>query len=81
MPELPDNAKASVELIGSGDWVAKNKALLKGSVSVKSKITDRANREERVAGKSFLDFASNFYTTSIDRIELVNYLKELGLVG
>lgn len=79
MPELPEKAKASVELIGSSDWISKHKALLKGTVSIKSKITDRANREERVAGKSFLDFVSNFYTSSVDRLELVSYLKELGL--
>ncbi len=79
MPELPEKAKASVELIGSGDWVTKNKAMLKGKVSVKSKITDKANKERRQAGNSFLDFMTNLYD-HVERANLLEYAKELKIV-
>lgn len=79
MPDLPKRAKASVELIGSSDWVTKNKALLKGKVSLKTKITDRTNKEARRAGSSFLDFLSTIYKPE-EREQLLKYAKELELV-
>ena len=78
MPELPEKAKASVELIGSGDWVTKNKAMLKGKVSVKSKITDKANKERRNAGTSFQDFITNIFDKEFPGT--LEYAKELKLV-
>lgn len=80
MPEFPEHAKAAVELIGSSDWVSKNKTLLKGKVSISSRITDKANRAERKAGVDLIDFLSNNFVTTMDRPSLLKYAKEMGLV-
>jgi len=80
MPEIPENARASIELIGSGDWVTAKKKSLKGKASIKTKITDKARRVERKASNSLENFLMTTYATSMDRQELLTYAKELGIV-
>jgi DNA repair exonuclease SbcCD nuclease subunit len=80
MPAFPEKAKVSIELVGSSDWVAKQRAILKGTVSLQSKITDKSKRSDRNAGKSFADFLLNLYKSSTDRAALLEYAKELGFV-
>jgi hypothetical protein len=80
MPTLPPRVKASIELIGSGNWVTKMKSELKGKFSIRSKITDKVNKEARQAGNSFLDFLSNLYVSTADRPQLLQHAKDLGIV-
>jgi DNA repair exonuclease SbcCD nuclease subunit len=80
MPTMPENAKVSIELIGSSGWVSKNKKLLKGQVSVKTKITDKLHQAKRDTGGSFENFIKNVYTTTFDRGELLEAMKEMGIV-
>lgn len=81
-PQIPEGARASVELIGSSEWVSKQKASLKGKASVKSKITDKTKSANRSAGKSLEDFLLNQFEpiAGVDRSEMVSYLKELKIV-
>lgn len=80
MPVIPDNAKASIELVGSGDWVSTKKKALKGKASVKTKITDRARRVERKPSNSLENFLMTTYATNMDRQVLLDYAKELKIV-
>jgi DNA repair exonuclease SbcCD nuclease subunit len=78
-PTIPENARVSIKLVGSSDWVVKNKKLLKGQVSVSTKITDKVNKEARQTGGNFHDFVSNLFITKVDRKELLQYMKEKDL--
>ena len=79
-PLIPDNAKVDIELIGSSDWVTKEKLALKG-VSVSSKITDSKRNKERKSGSSLRDFILNHYKADIEkRTRILKYLGELNLV-
>lgn len=79
-PKLPENAKISLELVGSSAWIAKNKQGFKGKVSVKSKITDKEKSNLRKAGKGLEDFLLNVYSTNMNRNDLVQYARELKVV-
>lgn len=78
-PEIPINAKVDVELIGSSDWVTKQKFELKGQVSISSKITDTKKSRERKSGKSLYEFLSKYYQTD-KRERLLKYMGDLKLV-
>lgn len=87
VPEWPANARASIELIGSSAWIAKEKVKYKGKCHIKARITDTKTAEKRSAGKSFLDFLETLYTINnnlyiggMDRETLVKFAKELGIV-
>lgn len=79
-PVLPENAKVSLELVGTSAWIAKNKVNFKGRVQVKSKITDTEKPRIRQAGKGLEDFLLNVYSTNMDRSVLVQYARELKVV-
>lgn len=79
-PVIPEGARASVELIGSGDWVAKQKLNFKGKASIKSKITDKKRAASRKVGNSFENYLQNLYITTMDRTNLIKLAKELGIV-
>lgn len=81
MPEIPAG-RVSIELVGSSEWVKRERAKLTGKVSVSSKITDKVNKVNRKAGKSLEDFLANNFdvTTGIDRKELIEFMKELKVV-
>lgn len=79
-PVIPENAKVDIELIGSSDWVTKEKLSLKG-VSVSSKITDSKRNKERKSGSSLRDFILNHYKADIQkRTRILKYLGDLNLV-
>jgi DNA repair exonuclease SbcCD nuclease subunit len=80
-PRLPnDNSKVHVELVGSADWVTKQKLELKG-VTISSKITDAKKSRERKSGKSLHEFLSNHYQAEPEkRQKLIKYLGDLNLV-
>lgn len=79
-PEVPSGCDVNVELIGSSDWVSKQKLDLKG-VRVSSKITDTKKSKTRKSGKSLHEFLSQHYQTSPEmRKKLIKYLGDLNLV-
>jgi len=80
MPTIPEGSRALVEIIGSGEFVRKATTKLKGRASVSSKVTDRANKIERKTGNSLENFILTLYHTEMDRQELFDYAKELGIV-
>lgn len=79
-PAIPDGSKVTVELIGSSDWISKQKIGLKGKVSIKTKITDSKKSVSRNAGKSLQDFIANTFVSTMDKQALMNFMKEIGLV-
>jgi DNA repair exonuclease SbcCD nuclease subunit len=80
LPALTEGARLSVELVGSSDWVSKQKSLLKGKASIKTKITDKAKLEHRKSGSNLSEFIDKHYVTSVDKTKLLSYMKELQLV-
>lgn len=79
-PVIPENARASIELVGSSDWISKQKLTLKGKVSISSKFTDKKKKTERKAGNSFENYLNNLYVTTMDRTALMQFAKEIGIV-
>lgn len=77
---IPDGCKVTVELVGSSKWIDEQKITLKGKVSLKTKITDRVERKDRNAGKNFADFVANKFTTDLNKVELLRYMRERGIV-
>jgi DNA repair exonuclease SbcCD nuclease subunit len=79
-PEIPGHADVVVELIGSSDWIAKQKPLLKDIARIKSKITDKKKPQNRKTGNGLEDYLLNIYNTKMNKKELFDYAKELGIV-
>lgn len=79
-PVIPANARVSVELVGTSDWIAKEKVKFKGKASIKSRFTDSKKFENRKAGNGLEDFIVNIYVTAMDKSNLLKYAKELGIV-
>lgn len=79
-PEIPENARVSIELIGTSAWVSQQKAILKGKAQISSKITDAIKQSDRQAGNSLEEFVTKLFVTNMDRQALLKYMKELDLV-
>lgn len=79
-PEFPTNAKVSVELIGTSNWIQQQKAVLKGQVSIRTKITDSKRVENRKAGLSLEEYIKNSYVSTMDKEQLIALAKEMGIV-
>jgi DNA repair exonuclease SbcCD nuclease subunit len=80
-PTIPSNANVNIELVGSSDWVSKQKLELRGQVSISSKITDTKKSKERKSGKSLYEFLSKYYQTDPEKREkLISYMKGLEIV-
>jgi DNA repair exonuclease SbcCD nuclease subunit len=77
---IPSGCKVSVELVGSRAWVETYRDTIKGHVAITTKITDKVEKKEREAGKSFPEFVAKKFKTDMDRIELLRYMKELDIV-
>jgi DNA repair exonuclease SbcCD nuclease subunit len=75
----PDNARVTLELSGSSEWVNKQKQAFKGKASFKTKITDTKKAENRKAGRNLEDFLQNVFVSS-NKDNLLKFAKELGLV-
>jgi len=80
MPIWANNARVTVELIGSSAWIAQEKAKLKGLCSIKTKITDKKKSEDRKTGNSFESFLSGAFTSTLNKERLLKYAKEIGIV-
>ncbi len=77
LPAIPSGCKVNIELVGSSQWVSDQKKALKGSCSVKTRITDKTNRVNRTTGRSFEDFISTVYPTS-NKERLIKYMRDNG---
>jgi DNA repair exonuclease SbcCD nuclease subunit len=80
LPVIAPGVRLSVELIGSSDWITKQKVALKGKASIKTKITDKAKLESRKSGNSLQEFILQHYSSSVNKEKLLKYMKELELV-
>lgn len=79
-PIILEGAKASIELIGSSDWITKQKPKWKGKASISSKFTDKKEKNERKTGNSLENFLNNLYVSTMDRESLLIFAKEIGIV-
>ena len=81
-PVIPAGSRASVELVGSSEWVSKQKAKFKGIASVSSKITDKSKPANRKTGNNFDDWISRVYTcsTGVQKDRMVGLMKEWGVL-
>jgi predicted phosphodiesterase len=79
-PEIPEGVRATVELVGSSEWIAQHKTELKGN-AIKSTITD-SKIKVRTAHKRFEDFVNEEFdlVSTIDKDQFMSFLKELKLV-
>jgi DNA repair exonuclease SbcCD nuclease subunit len=82
VPAIPPNARMTIELVGTSEWISKEKAQLKGKVSIQTKVTDKDKARSRKAGESLEHFISNYFqpTTGHTREDVLRYMKELNLV-
>lgn len=80
-PVIPAG-RVTLELIGTSEWIKKQKEKLKGKCGLKAKITDKARPERRNVAKGLVDFVnSNFDPIAgVSREQLVSYMKELQIV-
>ncbi len=81
-PVIPEGSRASVELIGSSEWVSKQKARFKGRASISSKITDKAKPSNRKTGNNLEHFLNNVFepVSGIKKEQMVEFMKELGIL-
>lgn len=81
-PELrnKENTRLTIELIGSSVWIAAQKEKLKGKCSLKTKTTDKKASAVRKTGNSFEHFMKDIFPTKHDRVKLMKYAKEIGIV-
>lgn len=79
-PTIPEGSRSTIELIGTSDWISTVKSQIKGTCSIKTKITDSKRLENRQAGQSLDYFIKNLFLTSIDRDSLLKWMKELNIV-
>lgn len=77
-PVIP-RGRVTLELVGSSEWVGKQKQKFKGKVGLKSKITDSKKLENRKAGTSFADFTTNIFVSTMDKEHLLKLAKEMGI--
>lgn len=80
-PKCEEGIRTTIELIGSSDWISKQKTLLKGKYSLKSKTTDQKRTAERKVGNSLENFLMTVYHTEIDRKKLLDYAREIGIAA
>jgi DNA repair exonuclease SbcCD nuclease subunit len=81
-PEIPEGSRASVELIGTSEWVSKEKAKFKGRASISVKITDKEKPKNRKTGNSLENFVTNIFetTATVKKDKMINIMKELGIL-
>lgn len=72
--------RVSIELIGSSAWVSMTKEKLKGTCSIKTKVTDKKVSVARKTGSSFENFFKDLFVSNMDKEPLLKYAKEIGVV-
>jgi DNA repair exonuclease SbcCD nuclease subunit len=81
-PVIPADSRASVELIGSSEWVSKAKIKFKGLASISSKITDKSKPTNRKTGNNLEHFVNKVFepVSGIKKEQMVEFMKELGVL-
>lgn len=81
-PEIPEGSRTSVELIGSSEWVQKQKVKFKGLASISSKITDKAKPANRKTGNNLENFVNKVFepVSGVKKERMVKFMKELGVL-
>jgi predicted phosphodiesterase len=81
-PEIPEGSKASVQLIGSSEWISKEKAKLKGKASISCKITDKTKPKNRKTGNSLEYFVNQVFEpiSGLKKEKMVDLMRELGVL-
>lgn len=81
-PIISEKARNSVRLIGSSEWISKQKKKLNGKASISVKITDKAKVKERQYVNSMEQFILKYFTPvqGMDKEKILAYMKELNLV-
>lgn len=79
-PEIPENARVSLALKGTSEWVNKEKLKFRGKASIKTRFTDSKKTEIRKTGSGLEDFIKNLFSTTADKERLVKIAKEMGIV-
>lgn len=79
-PDLVKNAKTTIELVGTSDWIAKQKSLLKGTCSISTKVTDtkktrwKPKKSENTL-ESFIKQQFNI-SSGLNKEILLSYMRE-----
>jgi DNA repair exonuclease SbcCD nuclease subunit len=84
MPQLVENAKNYVELIGTSAWIKQIKKQYKGLAQIKARPVDRKMvKLDREKTKNIFDFLNKDFVPleGIDKNDIVHYLKEEGFGG
>ncbi len=81
-PTIPEGSRASVELIGSSEWVTKQKVKFKGKASISAKITDKTKPSNRKTGNSLEHFINKVFepTQGIKKERMLEFMKESGIL-
>jgi DNA repair exonuclease SbcCD nuclease subunit len=81
-PIIPEGSRASIELIGSSEWVSKQKAKFKGKASISAKITDKTRPINRKTGNNLMHFVTNVFELSknVKKEKLIDFMKEKELL-
>ncbi len=81
-PVIPEGSRASVELVGSSEWISKQKVRFKGLASISSKITDKTKATNRKTGNNLEHFVEKVFEPiqGIKKERMVEFMKELGVL-
>lgn len=77
-PKIPENSKTSIVLVGTSDWVKKEREKFKGKASIKVKFTDAKKTVIRKAGNTLEEFLKIHHDGRVER--LIELAKEMGIV-
>lgn len=82
MPQISQNGKITVELVGNSDWISEQVKLLKGKVSIQRTITDKLRPKKTIKTTSLEDFilTHSEINDKITRQQLYDFMKGLNLV-
>lgn len=77
-PSIPDNSRASIELVGSSEWVSKQKVKFKGKASISVKITDKTKSNNRKTGNNLFYFIDKTFELSkgIEKEDFMKFMKD-----
>jgi DNA repair exonuclease SbcCD nuclease subunit len=79
-PTIPHGSKTHIELIGSSEWISKQKLKFKGLASISTKITDTQKPKNRKTGNSLEYFVNNTFETSLKKDKVIEFMKGLGVL-
>jgi len=78
-PVIPEG-RVSILLIGTSEWVRKEKEKFVGKAKIRTKFTDTKKTVNRKIGVNFEDFLRNAFPSTMDREHLLALAKEMNIV-